>query len=162
MYHYGPFCEEIFDVTDDLIVDDVVRDTAQAEARSSYAPGPNCTLLLDKAKRQLLAHQKKLDEVEKFFSGLDVFRMELVSTIHYVHNSYRNWHKDPPSKEQVVESVVEIKKGKFEANFVDRVYDILAEAGLLNNRQLAKLVTHEYAGCAFLFCSSSCFRTHNT
>jgi uncharacterized protein YwgA len=132
MYHYGPFCQEIFDVTDNLIVDDVVRDTAEAQARSYYAPGPNCTRLLDRAKRQLHTHQRALDEVVETFSGLDVSQMELVSTIHYFHNSYRNWHKDRPSKEQVVNSVLETKKGKFEANFVDKVYDILMDARLLN------------------------------
>lgn len=132
MYHYGPFCQEIFDVTEDLLVDDVVRDTAHAQARSSYAPGPNCDALLEKAKRQLLTHQKLLDDVVETFSALDVSQMELVSTIHYVHKSYGNWHKDRPSKEQVVSSVVETKRGKFDANFVDKVYDVLMGAGLLN------------------------------
>ncbi len=131
MYHYGPFCQEIFDVTEDLMVDDVVMDTAGAQARSSYAPGPDCGALLEKGRRQLLVYQRVLDDVVETFSSLDVSQMELVSTIHYVHNSHQNWYKDRPSKEQVVKSVVEIKKGKFEENFVDRVYDILAEAGLL-------------------------------
>jgi len=131
MYHYGPFCQEIFDVTENLIVDDVIQDKTEGQGWSSYAPGPNCDTLLNMAEGQLQVHKGILDEVVNTFSGLDPSQIELVSTIHYVHSSYREWYKNRPSKDQVVQSVLEIKKNKFATTFVERVYDILMGAGLL-------------------------------
>ena len=99
---------------------------------TSFAPGTNCEVLLSKARRQLREHKTILDEVVNTFSSLDPSPMELVSTIHYVQSSYRQWCNDRPSKDQVVQSVVEIKKDKFSEDFVNRVYDILKQAALLS------------------------------
>jgi hypothetical protein len=131
MYHYGPFCQEIFDVTDNLLVDDVIQDQTRTQGWSTYVPGPNCDVLLGLAEEELERHRVRLDEVVQTFSSLDPPRMELVSTIHYVHSSYREWHKGRPLKEQVVQAVLEIKQGKFAEDSVGRVYDIVMAAGLL-------------------------------
>jgi len=134
IYHYGPFCEEIYDVTDNLLVDEVIRDEAPGAAKSKYVPGPALDTLLDGAEENPLfqGYRESLEEVVGTFSELDPSQMELVSTIHYAHSSYREWYRKLPSKEQVVRTVLEVKKGKFPEKSIGIVYDILSRAGLLN------------------------------
>jgi hypothetical protein len=131
MHHYGTFCQEIFDVTDNLLVDDVIQDQAPGQGWSTYVPGPSCDVLLAMAEKELQKHRVRLDRVVQTFSLLDPPQMELVSTIHYVHSSYREWHGERPPKNEVVRAVLEIKQGKFPEDSVSRVYDILMAAGLL-------------------------------
>ena len=131
MYHYGTFCQEIFDVTDNLLVDDVIQDQAPGQGWSTYIPGPSCEALLGMAEKKLEKYSAQLDRVVQTFSSLDPQQMELVSTIHYVHSSYRDWRGERPPKGEVVRAVLEIKRGKFAEDFVSRVYDVLMGAGLL-------------------------------
>jgi uncharacterized protein YwgA len=133
IYHYGPFCEEIYDVTDNLLVDDVIKDEANGDAKSKYIPGPNFDALLAGAEdnRLFQKYRRALEDVVETFSELDPTQMEMISTIHYAHSSYSEWNGKPPSKEQVVRTVLEIKKEKFPEQSIGRVYDILRDAGLL-------------------------------
>ena len=129
IYHYGPFSQEIFGTAEDLIVDEVVSDQSSDQGVSHYVPGPKCEVLLQQFEQALAKYRGILDTVADTFSELSPSQMELVSTIHYIHSSSR---KKPPSKEEVVETVYEIKKPKFEREFVDQVYDVLLKANLLN------------------------------
>jgi len=131
IYHYGPFSQEVFEVTDSLMVDLVVIDRTQHEAQSDYSPGPNCESLLGAFKGPLSKYTSMLDNVAVTFSKLDPSQMELVSTIHYVHSSYQDWYRKAANKEDVVGLVSAIKQGKFDTDLVSRAYDILLDAGLL-------------------------------
>lgn len=128
IYHYGPFSQEIFETVEDLIVDEVLSDQSSDQGVSHYVPGPKCEVLLQKFEDALAKYRGILDTVADTFSELSPSQMELVSTIHYIHSSSRK----PPSKGEVVETVYEIKKPKFEREFVDMVYDVLLKAHLLD------------------------------
>jgi uncharacterized protein YwgA len=131
IYHYGPFSQEVFEVTENLIIDDVISDISRDRDRSDYTPGPNFETLFQEYCGELAKYKDKLDNVAETFSELTPTDMELVSTIHYIHTSSFQWYKKPPLEEEVVESVYEIKKPKFDKQFISRVYDILSKAGLL-------------------------------
>jgi len=132
IYHYGPFSQDIFDTTEHLLLDGVIEDNSGSRGQSNYVVGGNFDLLLSRFTRSIEPHRASLDRVAKMFSLLDPSQMELVSTIHYIHSSYREWFKETPTKETVVASVRELKGNKFGADFVGKVYEVLREAGLLS------------------------------
>ena len=132
IYHYGPFSQEIFDVAEHLLLDGVIKDESSDPAQSNYIPGPNLDRYLSRFGNAIDQHEAKLKRVALMFSLLDPAQMELVSTIHYLHSSHREWFKDTPSKQSVVASVVEVKGTKFNRDAVERAYDILHDAGLLS------------------------------
>ena len=129
IYHYGPFSQEIFETTEDLIVDEVLSNQSSDPGVSHYVPGPKCEVLLHQFEDALAKYRGILDTVADTFSELSPSQMELVSTIHYIHSSSR---KKAPSKSEVVDTVYEIKKPKFDREFVDKVYDVLLGATLLD------------------------------
>lgn len=132
IYHYGPFSPEVFEVAEGLTIDEVVTDSSVDPGQSDYQLGPNCDLLLNTFAEDTKQYGAELDSVAEAFSLLRPSGMELVSTIHYIHNSFRRWNKRVASKEEVVRKVHEIKGSKFDSNFVGGTYDVLLKAGLLN------------------------------
>lgn len=135
IYHYGPFSQEVFQVTEALLVDEVIKDLTGDSNKSDYAPDSNWHGLIGSFEDDLGRYKAMLDRIAETFSALDPSQMELVSTIHYIHNSHSEWAKKTPSKGEVVESVLSIKKAKFDRNYISRVYDILDKAGLLCERE---------------------------
>lgn len=132
IYHYGPFSQEIFNRTENLLLDGVIQDRSTDPGQSNYLPGPNLSLFLNRFKDVLGQHEANLQRVATMFSKLDPSQMELVSTIHYMHSSHHEWFKEPPSKEAVVTAVLQVKGDKFGRETVERAYDILREAKLLS------------------------------
>jgi uncharacterized protein YwgA len=131
IYHYGPFSQEIFDRTEDLLLDSVIEDRSGDRGVSNFVPGPNLDSFLGRFGDVLQKHEGNLQRVARMFSRLNTSQMELVSTIHYIFSSHREWFKQAPSREGVVGSVLQVKGGKFTRDAVERAYDILREAGLL-------------------------------
>jgi uncharacterized protein len=131
MYHYGPFSQEIFETTENLVLDKAIEDKSVSGGQSNYVPGANCDFLLRRFNAEVSEYKESLDRVAKMFSQLDPSQMELVATIHYVHSSHAQWFKDPPTKQGVVESVLKVKGQKFSRGFVEHVYDVVRDANLL-------------------------------
>lgn len=132
IYHYGPFSQEIFNSTENLLLDGVIEDHSSDRGKSNFVPGPNFDAFLDRSTETVRQYDGKLQRVATMFSHLDPSQMELVSTIHYIHSSYSEWFKKAPPKESVVGSVFELKGHKFIRQAVEKAYDILTEAGLLS------------------------------
>ncbi len=133
IHHYGPFSQELFNVVDNLRIDGVIEDDSEhRQSRSDYKLGPNAELLLNEFSDQIQEVQPKLDSVVDTFKELNPTEMELVSTVHYVASSSKNWFKKPLPRSTVVKTVMEIKGSKFEKRTVARIYDILEKAGLLD------------------------------
>jgi len=63
IYHYGPFSQEIFEVTEDLLVDDVIRDDSNVPGKSRYVPADNCDTVLKLCEGQVEKYRAKLDEI---------------------------------------------------------------------------------------------------
>jgi uncharacterized protein len=132
IYHYGPFSQEIFDRVENLLSDAVIEDRSGNPGQSNYAPGPNLDLFLNRFAKAIKHHETNLQRVATIFSQLDPSQMELVSTIHYMHSSHREWFKEVPTKEGVVASVLQVKGPKFSQDIVESAYDILSDARLLS------------------------------
>src|SRR2546427_2089202 len=47
IYHYGPFSQEIFDRTENLLLDGVIEDKSSDAGQSNYVLGPNVDLFLN-------------------------------------------------------------------------------------------------------------------
>lgn len=131
IYHYGPFSQEIFYRTEDLLLDGVIEDRSSGHGRSDFVSGPNLDSFLNRFGEAIRQHETNLKRVATMFSRLDPSQMELVSTIHYMHSSHREWFKEVPSKNAVVASVLQVKRDKFNRQTVERAYEILREAALL-------------------------------
>jgi uncharacterized protein len=132
IYHYGPFSQEIFYRTEDLLLDGVIEDRSVDQGQSNFVPGPNLDLFLGRFAEEIRQHGPNLHRVAVMFSRLDPSQMELVSTIHYMHSSHREWFKVVPGKETVIASVIQVKGDKFARQTVERAYDILRDAALLS------------------------------
>jgi uncharacterized protein len=132
IYHYGPFSQEIFDAADRLQWDAVIEDRSGDPGRSEYVTGPNLDFLLDRFSGAVEKYKGNLERVAKMFSQLNPSQMELVSTIHYIYASHREWFKVSPSREDVVESVLRVKGEKFDKATVEYFYDAVSQASLLN------------------------------
>jgi uncharacterized protein YwgA len=132
IYHYGPFSQEIFDRTEALLLDEVIVDRSIDRGQSNFVPGPKVNSLLSRFDETVRQHEAKLQRITTMFSRLDPSYMELVSTIHYIHSSHRDWFKAIPSKEAVVASVLQVKGSKFTRPTVEKAYDILREAWLMS------------------------------
>lgn len=132
IYHYGPFSQEIFDKTEELLADRVIEDRSGDPGQSNYIPGPNFDSYLSQFGDAIKQYEPSLKRVAVMFSQLDPSQMELVSTIHYMHSSYVQWFKNVPSRDGVVMSVLQVKGSKFSKGAVERAYDILSEARLLS------------------------------
>lgn len=131
IYHYGPFSQEIFYRTEDLLLDGVIEDRSSDRGQSTFVPGPNLDTFLNRFGEAIGQYKTNLHRVATMFSRLDPSQMELVSTIHYMHSSHSEWFKVVPSKDSVVASVLQVKGDKFSRQTVDGAYDILREAALL-------------------------------
>lgn len=129
--HYGPFCEEVFYRTDDLLLDSVIEDRSSDQGRSNFVPGPNLDPFLNQFGQAIGKYETNLKRVAMMFSRLDSSQIEFISTIHYMHSSHREWFKELPSKDAVIASVMQVKGDKFSRLTVERAYDILREAALL-------------------------------
>lgn len=132
IYHYGPFSQEIFYRTEDLLLDGVIEDRSSDPAQANFVPGANLVPFLNRFCETIKQHEAKLKLVAVTFSRLDPSQMELVSTIHYIHSSYSGWFKRIPSRDTVVTSVFQLKERKFTKQTVERAYDILNDATLLS------------------------------
>jgi uncharacterized protein YwgA len=132
IYHYGPFSQEIFDSTERLLFDNVIRDTSNDPAQSNYVPSTNVGQLLDRFSKEVEPYEANLRRVAVMFSQLSPLQMELLSTIHYMYSSRREWFNKAPDKNDVVASVLEVKGGKFDKETVEGVYDVLQKSGLLS------------------------------
>jgi uncharacterized protein YwgA len=132
MYHYGPFSQEIFYRTEDLLADGVILDRSSDRERSDFVPGPNLTVFLERFSEVLGQYKSSLKRVATMFTSLDPSQLELVSTIHYIHSSHREWFKRAPTKDRVVASVEQIRGNRFSREVVHRAYEVLREAALLS------------------------------
>lgn len=71
IYHYGPFSQEIFYRTEDLLLDRVIEDRSADPGQSNFVPGPNLDSFLDQFDSAIRQHETSLKRVATMFSRLD-------------------------------------------------------------------------------------------
>lgn len=127
--HYGPFSVQLFSITDDLIADGVIADQQVEATEFQYTPGPSCKSFLKKQKSLLSKQEPSLNGIVRFFQGMPHQELELVTSIHYIYCSQKLFRS--PKEKTVINTVFEIKKGKFTRNAIKSRFLALNKAGLL-------------------------------
>lgn len=132
MHHFGPFSHELFFRVDDLLADNIIEDIYDSPNKSQYQPDDEADVLLDMYKEELGLYGTEIEKVIILFNKLTPPQMELLSTIHYVHQSKLRFNGIIPTKQQVVEGVIGYKRDKFAKTYIESAYDVMKEHDLLN------------------------------
>lgn len=133
IHHYGPYSQELYSRIDDLVADNIIIDRSSSANKSLYEPGFLMDRLLESYHEQLEPYQNDITTVIKIFNKLpSAAAMELLATIHYLHNSYKAYYKKDPEKEMIVTRVKMIKREKFSNEEIKNAYTIMEKDGMLS------------------------------
>ncbi|HHY38389.1 MAG TPA: hypothetical protein GX507_05615 [Clostridia bacterium] len=130
MYHYGPYSQELYFRMDELVADGILEDHSGTPNKSVYMPGDRAAELVDNYSQQLVQYDRDINQVLNLLRDLGPADLELLATIHYFQTSYGKFYKRQPTKEFVIDKVVETKKNKFGRDKISCAYDALRKAGL--------------------------------
>jgi len=135
LYHYGPFCQDIYTAVEYLTVDEVIKDDSPDQSRySNYVGGPNMPKLIRMYKDDVKRWSKKIFPVVKALVPYNPDNLELVATLDYL---FQQEHAKAPEtsdaqvRETVVSRFMSIKGAKFLRAKVEKTYDVLKKCGLL-------------------------------
>lgn len=132
IHNFGPFCQEILSDMDVLIADEVVEDTSGNPNRySNYTPSKTLEELLALHQADLAPQHQRIKTVVMALVPLSPDRLELLATLDFAYRWIKASGGKGPWKNRVVERFIEIKKEKFKRQEVERTYDQMASAGLL-------------------------------
>lgn len=134
IYHYGPFCSDIYHDVDCLQADEVVVDKAQGTGKYwNYAPGPNTDVLIELYGDEMAEYEDVIDEVINIFADLSPNALELIATLDYIYQDEKARRRDGlPEKQAVVERFIQVKKDKFPLEMVNEMYDVLLNAKIFD------------------------------
>lgn len=133
IHHYGPYCDELASTLDWLQADGVVEDQSSQERYSNFTSSGNWPELQESHQTQLEDCEETVESVVKAMGSMDPKTLELIATLDY---SFRWVHArggEGPWKRLAIEKFKNIKKDKFQDDEIDRWYDILVEAKLIEN-----------------------------
>lgn len=128
IYHYGPYSQELYFRMDELLADDIVLDKSEHKSKSKYVPGNQLDELL--SKYNISNYEKDIDDIINLFNQFHPTEMELLATIHYLQNTSTKYYGTPPQKDEIINKVISIKRGRFDRELVSRAFDALEENGL--------------------------------
>ena len=132
IHHYGPFCEEILRDVDWLLADNAIIDHSDNPSRySNYAPGETINDLLSVHRDFLEPFRSHVQTIVQALVPLKPTKLELVATLDYLYRQQRASGGLGPWKPSVVARFQEVKEGKFSQADVEKTYDVLAQAGLV-------------------------------
>jgi len=136
MYHYGPYCQDLYYRMDDMTADNVVKDenliNNNKTGKSKYIPGENIDKVLKMYNEELEEYLENIDMVIDVFREFDHTSMELLSTIHFFQTTITNFYSKPADKNEVIMKVKEAKGDKFSDDLISKAYDALAKAGIFD------------------------------
>ncbi|HHV99137.1 MAG TPA: hypothetical protein GXX36_06135 [Clostridiaceae bacterium] len=140
MYHYGPYCQNLYYRMDDMTADGVVIDENAVSilnsnfktGKSKYLPGDNIDKLLSMYQDDISRFTETIDSVINVFREFDHTELELLSTIHFYQTTLTNFYGKPANKSEVIVKVKNAKGEKFKDDLISRAYDALKEAGIFN------------------------------
>lgn len=132
IYTYGPYSETVTFSIDSLLADDVLKDVSQKADYSNYRLGENGRKILTKYSDQIRPYQNRIDSIIKCLGGFEPKQLELVATLHFIHQRKKQLQKGTnPRKQDIVEEFRRVKKSKFSCQEVDSWYSALEDANLL-------------------------------
>jgi len=130
--HYGPYSQPLYYRMYDLVQDRLIADESSDRHRySDYRPTSATRALIEEGRGFLRHHEDRIDSVLRMFHGLSPEEVEMLATLHYVHESNLRYHGEAPPREEVVEKVYGYKGGRFEKGLIRSAYDALDGAGLI-------------------------------
>ena len=131
IYTYGPYSDEVTLAVDSLLADDVLKDKSTRPHYSNYRLGNNANELLERYDESITPHQETIDVVVQALGQFDPEDLELIATLHFIHNRLKKILGQTPEKTAVVQEFQRVKRNKFPLEQVDSWYDALKEAQLI-------------------------------
>lgn len=131
IYHYGPFCGTIYSDIEWLTADDVINDTSNEDRYSNYRPGTNWSDLETTFHDQLQKYDATIKDVVHALSDLRPNTLELIATLDFCFRWVHGRGGNGPWKEATIEKFLQIKKDKFDRAEIERWYQTLVDAGLI-------------------------------
>src|SRR5262249_29954036 len=132
IHHYGPFCEEILRDVEWLLVDNAIVDRSDAPNKySNYAPGTAIEELLSAHRNFLEPLRSYVESVVHALVPLKPTKLELIATLNYLYRKKKASGRRGSWKSSVVSRFQQIKAGKFSQEEVEKTYEVLAKAGLV-------------------------------
>ncbi|MDD2422388.1 MAG: hypothetical protein PHU78_09670 [Heliobacteriaceae bacterium] len=128
IYHYGPYSQELYSRMDELVADGIVIDRSEQKSKSVYKPGENTDELMN--QHDISQYIDEIDDIIKLFNQFHPTEMELLATIHYLQTTATKYYGTAPTKNEVVEKVLTVKRDKFSQELISRAYDALKQADL--------------------------------
>jgi uncharacterized protein YwgA len=129
--HYGPYSQEVLDRTRNLVLEGIIEDQSVVSGQSNFVPGPNLEKFLNHFRDLTREYEPSVRNIAGLISRLDTLDTELISKIHFIYSSRRDWYKKSPSKESVVQFMLKISADQDSRERVEKAYAILNEAALL-------------------------------
>ena len=132
IYTYGPYSDSVTFSVDSMLADDVLKDISNVPHKySNYRLGDNADEILNAYKPLIEPYQCVIDDVVQSLGNFEPQQLELVATLHFIHQRLKQILRREPSKEQVLEDFRRIKKDKFGREEVDSFYNALKGAQLI-------------------------------
>jgi len=131
IHHFGPFCQSVRDDVEWLLADDVIADKSQETRYSNYKPGAGWMELEAQYKDKLETYRRIMDDVCNALSDLSPDALELIATLDFSFRWVRARGGRGPWRQAAIEKFKKIKKDKFEDDDIDRWYDALVTAKLI-------------------------------
>jgi uncharacterized protein YwgA len=132
IYTYGPYSDSVTFSVDSMLADDVLKDISNVPHKySNYRLGDNADEILNAYKPLIDPYQRVIDDVVQSLGNFEPHQLELVATLHFIHQRLKQILRREPSKEQVLEDFRRIKKDKFGREEVDSFYNALKGAQLI-------------------------------
>ena len=131
LYFYGPYSQDITFAIDDLIADDVIKDTSPDRQKfSSFIAGENCDELIGRFKKEIGPHETLIKKVIDIFN-ISPEKLELITTLHYLCLELKTTAGASPAKKELISAFKGVKGNKFTDKEISQMIKVLSEIGFI-------------------------------
>lgn len=132
IHHFGPYCDDLVSTLDWLQADNIVEDKSNQPKYSDFATDSNWDELKGCYSDRLEQHQPTIETIVSAMGSMDPSTLELIATLHFSFRWVHARGKPGPWKAESIARFKQIKDNKFADSEIDRWYDILVSAELVN------------------------------
>lgn len=132
IYNYGPYSDQVTFCVDGLLADEVLTDTSPNHAKySNYRLATGGVVFPPQLEGQVSPYKQQIDSVVLNLGNFRPEKLELISTLHFVHHRLRSIIGKRPSQAAVINDFFRIKGDRFSKEEVTGWYDALRRADLV-------------------------------